>query len=112
MLGCGHFRAFRPGFSLWHTCHVRHGHFTLKQLRLPVLNEMHTNSCTGPRLTVQNNEILWIVFFFKLHFLMTSAIRTSACRKIFWDQFKAWLPSTELYIETGLITTELYILLD
>ena len=29
---------------------VRHGHFTLKQLRLPVLNEMHTNSCTGPRL--------------------------------------------------------------
>ena len=51
ILGCGHFRAFRPGFSLWHTCHVvRHGHFTLKQLRLPVLNEMHTNSCTGPRL--------------------------------------------------------------
>ena len=38
-------------FSLWHTCHVvRRGHFTLKQLRLPVLNEMHTNSCTGPRL--------------------------------------------------------------
>ena len=51
MLGCGHFWAFRPGFSLWHTCHVaRPGHFTLKQLRLPVLNEMHTNSCTGPRL--------------------------------------------------------------
>ena len=51
ILGCGHFRAFRPGFSFWHTCHVvRHGHFTLKQLRLPVLNEMHTNSCTGPRL--------------------------------------------------------------
>ena len=26
-------------------CHVdRHGHFTLKQLRLPVLNETHTNS--------------------------------------------------------------------
>ena len=43
--------SFRPGFSLWHTCHVvRHGHFTLKQLRLPVLYEMHTNSCTGPRL--------------------------------------------------------------
>ena len=53
MLGCGHFRAFRPGFTLWHTCHVvRHGHFTLKQLRLPVLNEMHTNSCTGSRLMV------------------------------------------------------------
>ena len=51
ILGCGHFRAFRPGFILWHTCHVvRHGHFSLKQLRLPVLNEMHTNSCTGPRL--------------------------------------------------------------
>ena len=54
MLGCGHFRAFRPGFSLWHTCHVfRHDHFTLKQLRLPVLNEMHTNACTGPRLQCQ-----------------------------------------------------------
>ena len=24
--------------------------FYLKQLKLPVLNEMHTNSCTGPRL--------------------------------------------------------------
>ena len=28
----------------------RHGHFTLKQLRLLVANEMHTNSYTGPRL--------------------------------------------------------------
>ena len=34
-----------------HICHVdRHGHFTLKELRLPVLNESHTNSYTGPRL--------------------------------------------------------------
>jgi hypothetical protein len=24
-------------------------------------------------------------------------------RKIFWDHFKAWLPSTELYILTGYI---------
>jgi hypothetical protein len=40
------------GFRFWHICHVdRHGHFTLKQLRLPVLNETHTNSYTGPRLT-------------------------------------------------------------
>jgi hypothetical protein len=32
-------------------CHVdRHGHFTLKQLRLPVVNETHTKSYTGPRL--------------------------------------------------------------
>ena len=47
----GHFRVFRPSFSLRHTrLVVRHGHFTLKQLKLPVLNEMHTNSCTGPRL--------------------------------------------------------------
>ncbi len=29
---------------------VRHGHFTLKQLRLSALNEMHTNSYTGSRL--------------------------------------------------------------
>jgi hypothetical protein len=45
--GRGHFQDFRPGFRFWHICHVdRHGHFTLKQLRLPV----HTNSYTGPRL--------------------------------------------------------------
>ena len=61
ILGCGHFRAFRPGFTLWHTCHVvRHGHFTLKQLRLPVLNEMHTNSCTGPRL-VFRRSFEWLI---------------------------------------------------
>ena len=28
----------------------RHGQLTLKQLRLSVLNEMHTNSYSGPRL--------------------------------------------------------------
>ena len=61
ILGCGHFRAFRPGFTLWHTCHVvRHGHFTLKQLRLPVLNEMHTKSCTGPRL-VFRRSFEWLI---------------------------------------------------
>ena len=55
ILGCGHFQAFRPGFSIWHICHVVcHGHFTLKQLRLSVLNEMHTNSYTGPRLLVNS----------------------------------------------------------
>ena len=48
VLGCGHFREFRPGFSTWHTCHaVRHGHFTIKLLRLPVLNAMYANSYTG-----------------------------------------------------------------
>ena len=31
----------------------RHGQLTLKQLRLSVLNEMHTNSYTGPRLSGQ-----------------------------------------------------------
>jgi hypothetical protein len=41
----------RPRCRFWHICHVdRHGHFALKQLRLPVLNEMHTDSYTGPRL--------------------------------------------------------------
>ena len=46
----GHFQDFHPGFRFWHICHVdRHGHFTLKQLRLPVVNEMHTKSYTGPR---------------------------------------------------------------
>jgi hypothetical protein len=49
--GRGHFQDFRPGFRFWHICHVdRHGHFTLKQLKLPVLNETHTNIYTGPRL--------------------------------------------------------------
>jgi hypothetical protein len=47
-----HFQDFRPAFRFWHICHVdRHGHFTLKQLRLPVLNETHTNIYTGPRLS-------------------------------------------------------------
>jgi hypothetical protein len=46
-----HFQDFRPGFGFWHICHVdRHGHFTLKQLRLPVVNEMHTKSYKCPRL--------------------------------------------------------------
>ena len=50
ILGRDHFRLFHPGFSLPHTRHVVcHVHFTLKQLRLPVLNEMNTNSYTGPR---------------------------------------------------------------
>ena len=31
----------------------RHGQLTLKQLRLSVLNEMHTNSYSGPRLLSQ-----------------------------------------------------------
>jgi hypothetical protein len=35
----------------WHMCHgYHHGSFTLKHLRLPVLNETHRNSYTGPRL--------------------------------------------------------------
>ncbi|CAB4035138.1 Hypothetical predicted protein, partial [Paramuricea clavata] len=51
-----HYKHFRKAIAFlfrkfWHICHVDcHGHFTLKQLRLPVLNETHTNSCTGPRL--------------------------------------------------------------
>ena len=46
-----HFEEFRPGFGLWHICHVdRHGHFTRKQLRLSLVNETHTKPYTGPRL--------------------------------------------------------------
>ena len=54
-----HFRAGSfSGFRFSHICHVdRHGHFTLKQLRLPVLNESHTNSYTGPRLLIINRLI-------------------------------------------------------
>ena len=51
VLGCGHFEDFRPGFRFGQICHDdRHGQFTLKQLRLSVVSEMHTNSYTGPRL--------------------------------------------------------------
>ena len=58
---CGHcrfrtgsFEDFHPGFRFWHMCHVDcHGQFTLKQLRLSVVNEMHTNIYTGPRLHVR-----------------------------------------------------------
>ena len=36
----------------------RHGQLTLKQLRLSVLNEMHTNSYSGPRLYVNQRKSL------------------------------------------------------
>ena len=51
-LGVVIFRHFVPDSAFGtHTMHVnRHGHFTLKQLRLSVLNEAHTNSYTGPSL--------------------------------------------------------------
>ena len=56
--GRGHFQDFRPRFRFLHICHVdRHGHFTLKQLRLLVLNEMHANSYTGPRLNTNVDKI-------------------------------------------------------
>ena len=44
----------------------RQGHFTLKQLRLHVLNEAHTNSYTGPRLT---NVFINIVLFTEMNWL-------------------------------------------
>ena len=45
IFGCGQFRTFRPGFGFGQRYHVdRHGQLTLKQLRLSVLNEVHTNS--------------------------------------------------------------------
>jgi hypothetical protein len=51
VFGCGRFRTFRPGLGFGQRYHVdRHGQLALKQLRLSVLNGMHTNSYTGPRL--------------------------------------------------------------
>ena len=48
---CGRFQTFRPGFGFEQHYHLnRHGQLALKQLRLSVVNEMHTNSYTGPRL--------------------------------------------------------------
>ena len=51
----GSFSGLLPrGFRFWHICHVDcHGHFTLKQLRLSLVNEVHTNFYTGPRLIVK-----------------------------------------------------------
>ena len=47
----GYFEDFRPGFGFWHICHVdRQGDFTLKQLRLSLVNETHTKPYTGPTL--------------------------------------------------------------
>ena len=43
-----------------HVCHVdRHGQFTLKQLRLSLVNEMPTNSYTGPRLNAYLTQKHW-----------------------------------------------------
>ena len=51
IFGCGQFRTFRSGFGFGQRYHVdRHGQLTLKQLRLSVLNEVHTNYYLGPRL--------------------------------------------------------------
>ena len=50
---CGQFLTFRPGLGLGQCYHVdRHGQLAQKQLRLSILNELYTNSCTGPRLIV------------------------------------------------------------
>ena len=53
VLGCALFQTFRPGVIFGQRYHVdRHGHLALKQLRLSVLNEMHANSYTDPRLVI------------------------------------------------------------
>ena len=63
---------FRPGLVSEQHHHVDfHGQLTLKQLRLSVLNEMHTNSYTGPRL----NELITVRLNnakFKAKFLFNS----------------------------------------
>ena len=56
---------FRPGLVFEQRHHVyRHGQLTLKQLRLSVLNGMHTNSYTGSRLlpqgVVHNQNVGWL----------------------------------------------------
>ena len=46
--GGDHLQDFCPRFRFWHKCHVdRHGHFTVKLLRLSLVNEVDTNSYTG-----------------------------------------------------------------
>ena len=59
VLGQGHIEDIDPGFGFWHICHVdRHGHFTLKQLRLSLVNECPTLSqgCPSYSLTAQDQS--------------------------------------------------------
>ena len=63
IFGWGRIWTFRPGFRFEQRYHVdRHGELALKQLRLSVLNEMHTNSYTGPRLPLgnQSGSSIWV----------------------------------------------------
>ena len=65
--GQGHFQDFRPGFRFWHICHVdHHGHFTLKQLRLPVPNETHIQT----PIQVLNYSQLTILEFLNFFYLI------------------------------------------
>ena len=51
VFGRGQLRTFRPVFRFGQRYHLdSHGQLALKQFRLSVLNEVHTNSYTGPRL--------------------------------------------------------------
>ena len=44
----------------------RHGHFTLKQLRLSLVNETHTKPYTGPRLITVRTKALYKRNFVRL----------------------------------------------
>ena len=65
---------FHPGLGLGQHYHVdRHGQLTLKQSRLSVLNEMHTNSYTGPRLYVL---IISFTVYLRVHDVVKLAVLT------------------------------------
>jgi hypothetical protein len=67
----------------------RHSHFTLKQLRLPVVNETHTNSYTGPRLVVLIREPGEKICFANLTVLNLT---------VFIIQFFHWLKTRTLLV--------------
>jgi hypothetical protein len=101
--GRGHFQDFRPGFRFWHVYHVdRHGHFTLKQLRLPVLNEAHTNSYTGPRLKL---KIQFLIFNF-----LTTVFLVEIVPYFTWERKpkKIWSISTKLWQDLVIAHGESY----
>ena len=55
-VGVASFGRFAPGLGLGQRYNVyRHRQFALKQLKLSVINEMHSNSYTGLRLYLTHN---------------------------------------------------------
>jgi hypothetical protein len=86
-------------------CHVdRHGHFTLKQLRLPVVNETHTKSYTGPRLLTKiwTSHTLGIYLYFKDFLCMGNYMQPGITNRYWIIQIHYWIIKKGLRLFTPL----------